>query len=79
MKIEILLFGKLREVFGAGQIALDVDESQTVEQVARGFVSSKAEIAAVPLRFAVNDEFVDGDHRLRDGDTVALVQPVSGG
>jgi molybdopterin converting factor subunit 1 len=31
------------------------------------------------VRCAVNERFVDADHTLADGDTVALIPPVSGG
>jgi molybdopterin converting factor small subunit len=31
------------------------------------------------LMYAVNAEYVDQDHPLRDGDELALIPPVSGG
>ena len=31
------------------------------------------------LRFAVGDEFVQGNHKLNDGDVVSVIPPVSGG
>jgi len=31
------------------------------------------------IMVAVNEEYVDTDHILKDGDTVALIPPVSGG
>jgi len=37
-----------------------------------------AEVAA-SLRFAVNQEYVEVDQRLADGDEVAVIPPVSGG
>jgi sulfur-carrier protein len=31
------------------------------------------------FRLAVNDEYVENEHKLKDGDEVAVIPPVSGG
>ena len=45
----------------------------------RSLVAERPELAAVPIRFAVNETYVEGSHRLADGDEVAFFPPVSGG
>jgi len=79
IKVEVLFFARLRELFGTNSLVLDVEESQTVAEMALHLIESRPELASVPMRFAVNDEFVDGQRVLRDGDVVAVVHPVSGG
>jgi len=79
MQVQLLFFARLREVFGASRVTLDVSDVDTVGHLARRLADHKPEIASVPLRFAVNDEFVDENRPLRDGDTIAVVHPVSGG
>ena len=34
---------------------------------------------ASSLLYAVNEEYVSGDHMIADGDTVAFLPPISGG
>ncbi len=81
MTIQVLLFGACREVAGTGQLALDVEAPTTVArvfaEVARLFPSLE------PFRrsalFAVNEEHVQPDQEVLDGQTLAIFPPVSGG
>ncbi|MDH3217716.1 MAG: MoaD/ThiS family protein [Candidatus Krumholzibacteria bacterium] len=81
MKIEVLLFAQLRESLGTSRTVLELEEGQTVRDVAHRLMAQagKPDVGSLPLRFAVNEEFVEEDHRLIDGDRVAVLTPVSGG
>jgi molybdopterin synthase catalytic subunit len=74
MRVTVRLFAGLRE--RAGVSRLEVDD------VARaGDVWARLGLGEEPggLLYAVNREYVDRAHELRDGDEVALIPPVSGG
>jgi molybdopterin synthase catalytic subunit len=74
MRVSVRLFAGLRERAGVGQLELD--------DVARaGDVWARLGLGEEPggLLYAVNREYVDRSHELRDGDEVALIPPVSGG
>jgi molybdopterin synthase catalytic subunit len=74
MRVTVRLFAGLRE--RAGVARLEVDD------VARaGDVWARLGLGDEPggLLYAVNREYVERSHELRDGDEVALIPPVSGG
>ena len=43
------------------------------------FVAERPALAALPVRFAVAEAYVDGAYVLSDGDELAVFPPVSGG
>lgn len=82
MHIEIQFYGGLRRTAGCESIEIDIggDSATVADAVAcvqrripalEGILESTAR--------AVDDEIVGDDHRLGDGDEVALLPPVSGG
>jgi len=81
VKIEVLLFAQLKEEFGTDTRILDVTEGQTVREAVQLLFAEHrdSKLTALPLSFAVNEEMVDGDYRLCDGDRLAVLTPVSGG
>lgn len=78
MQVQIKFFAQLRERLGGGH-ALELRAGATVTSVWRGIVAEHAPLAKVPVRFAVNEQYVKGTHRLQDGDELAVFPPVSGG
>jgi molybdopterin converting factor subunit 1 len=81
MRINVLYFGVLKEIFGRQREEMDLDEPATVEEVleecrVRGVAS--AELMAA-LAVAVNQEYARAETPLKEGDEVALLPPVSGG
>ena len=81
MKIEVLLFAQLKEAFGADSRTLEVEEGRTARDAVALLFERDAvgDVKSLPISFAVNEEIVDPDHVLRDGDRLALLTPVSGG
>ena len=81
MRIEVLLFGACREAAGTGELVCELDAPADVAlvfaEVARRFPSLKHFERSV--LFAVNEEHAQSDHPVREGDTLAIFPPVSGG
>jgi sulfur-carrier protein len=82
MTVVVLYFAALRELLGTSEETLELaSESVSIdalaEQLARRHPSLRAHLGSV--RFAVNESFVAGGSEVVNGDTVALIPPVSGG
>ena len=81
VKVHLKMFAILRERSGVAETDLELPEGATVAtamaEVARRF----APIAPLLLRTlgAVNRDYADAGTRLKDGDELALIPPVSGG
>src|SRR5947207_2608634 len=61
------------------RIRAHVEELLATPEVEAVIVNGGTGLAAVPVRFAVNETYVAPSHRLADGDEVAIFPPVSGG
>ena len=79
--VHVLLFAAHRETMGTNRIDLQVPESCTAEKVFEILCARRPQLAALRpwTSFAVNREVSDPETRLKAGDELALLQPVSGG
>jgi molybdopterin synthase catalytic subunit len=81
MRVRLRYFAMIREILGRADEWRELPDSTTVEQLFDQLGAAEPRLA--PLRattlLMVNQEYVPGDHRLSDGDEVALIPPVSGG
>lgn len=79
MTVRVLLFASARDRLGRGELAIELPEGARIAEL----LESPALAALAPmlgsLRYAVNEEFAALGSRVRDGDVVALLPPVSGG
>lgn len=82
MQIELRLFAVFRERAGRESLALELPEGATV---ADALAAAKREpglgeiLERMPVRAALNREYVDDDAPVHAGDELALIPPVSGG
>jgi molybdopterin converting factor subunit 1 len=79
--IRVLYFAAVREIVGVSEMTIDVPAGTTVGKLG---TILEATVAALRgrlgvVRWAKNEEFVDLDAPLADGDVVALIPPVAGG
>ena len=81
MRLNVRLFGTLRESVGTDLEQFEVPDSCTVGQLRPKIAEGIPALAELGDRVAVsvNFEIASNDHVLREGDEVALLPPVSGG
>jgi len=81
ISIELLYFASIRDLTGVASEQFEIAEGSTLEQTGV-LLAEKYPGLAIKLphaRWAVNEEFVDCQKELADGDRVAIIMPVSGG
>jgi len=76
--IQVRYFAHLKEVTGAGMEKLDM-AGQTVSHLKQVLTEKYNLSELASAMTAVNEEFVNDDTVLADGDQVAFIPPVSGG
>ncbi len=81
MKVHVLYFAVFRERLGTSEEHLELPDGANVAAAIAALAGKHAAIAQLRGRFrvAVNQEFVEDGHPLRDGDELALIPPVAGG
>lgn len=81
VRVKALLFARLRELAATDTVALELGSAATVGDawaaLRKGHPGLPADLGSV--RVARNQEFVEWDEGLADGDEVAFIPPVSGG
>ncbi|MCE2437013.1 MAG: molybdopterin converting factor subunit 1 [Pseudomonadales bacterium] len=82
--VTVLFFASLDEVAGCRERAVRLEEGSTVRELVAEVATMMGEdflreFSRVPIQFAVNEAFVREQQVLHDGDTVALIPPVTGG
>lgn len=80
-RVQVLLFAVLRERVGAASLALTLPDGATGEDLLDALERDHPALRPYRrvVRLAVNETYVPNHARLRDGDDVALITPVSGG
>lgn len=81
MRVRILYFAVFRERLKKDEEDIELADGITVDAAITELGTRYPDIAKLRGRFrvAVNQDFVDDDHVLREGDEVALIPPVAGG
>jgi molybdopterin synthase catalytic subunit len=81
VRVRVRLFARYREALGRERLEVDLPENGTVECAWSAVADRHPELA--PYRpftlFAVGQDYVSPDHRLRPDDELCLFPPVSGG
>jgi MoaE-MoaD fusion protein len=81
VRVRVRLFARYREALGRERLEVDLPEDGTVESAWSAVAERHPELA--PYRpftlFAVGQDYVTPDHRLRPDDELCLFPPVSGG
>jgi sulfur-carrier protein len=77
MQVRVLFFGALTEV--AGTDCRVYGDARSSDDLIHRIMDDYPEIAHFNYRTAVNNELIDGNRELSDGDEVALMPPFAGG
>lgn len=77
MTITVKYFARLREEFGRSEEEIEPTAIVTVADVWSNV--TKGQPLTPNILMAVNLEYVDASHKIKDGDEVAFFPPVTGG
>lgn len=83
MQLKVLFFAALRDQAGTAEFEFSSPSPLSVTELTEAIGERNPELRDAlrlgGVRVAVNEEFVNAEHTLRDGDEVAFIPPVSGG
>jgi len=77
MTVKVLFFGVLAEVTGTN--CKHYSEAKSLSALTRLIQDEFPEIVHYDFRISVNNEFIDNEPALNDGDEVAFMPPFAGG
>jgi MoaE-MoaD fusion protein len=81
MRVRVLFFGMLKDLAGKSSESIDLPEGTSIRELLAQYEAQiprlKQFLASVAL--AINQEYASPDARLKEGDEIALLPPVSGG
>ena len=81
MRVKVLFFGRVRELAGMAEEALEIPEGATLEDVFERYAARFPQLSGfrASLIASRNQEFASWDTRLSAEDDIAFLPPVSGG
>ncbi len=79
MAVRVQLFAAFAEFTGKREMQVPFREGMTCKDVWNVIRESHPKIAEIPVLFAIAEEYAPPDAPLKDGDSVMLFPPVSGG
>ena len=79
--VNVKLFAMAKDLARISETSLSLEDGSVASSVVDHFVKMSPTFSEWKnhIRLAVNSEYVDFNHRLHDGDEVAIIPPVSGG
>jgi molybdopterin synthase sulfur carrier subunit len=80
-QVRVLFFASLREEVGYGEVQVNACNTNDLLEVLALQLSPQAMLALSQdnVRIAVNQQLIEGNVALADGDEVAFLPPVTGG
>lgn len=80
MKIKILAFGITKDILGASEKELEVQDDLNVGQLKEKLESDFPQLVKLKSYFiALNEEYAEDDQVITNTDEIAIIPPVSGG
>lgn len=81
MKIKVLYFSSIKDKLKKKEDIFNIEENSSLEDLIFLLKEKYPEIAESldKSMFAVNEEYADKSTKLKEGDVIAIIPPVSGG
>jgi len=81
VRVTVRLFARLRDIAGAAELRREVGPDATIRTVWTQLVNEFPDLGGYErsISSAVNADYARMDDRVRDGDEIAFLPPVSGG
>ena len=80
MKIKTLFFGITRDIVENRSVEFDLPKGITINIFQKKLLEKYMGLTDIEnYAFAVNEEYVNIEHIIKEGDVVAVIPPVSGG
>jgi molybdopterin converting factor subunit 1 len=80
MKVDILAFGIVKEIFGNVSATVDMESEPTVEHLKMALEIKYPALQKLgSYMIAVNNEYAEGKTSIASKDEIAVIPPVSGG
>ncbi|MCB0502819.1 MAG: MoaD/ThiS family protein [Bacteroidetes bacterium] len=76
MKVTVLLFAQLAELFPSSTLEIEVT---SLQEIIENLESKNPDFIGQQYSVAINEEIVQNEIALKDGDIVALLPPFAGG
>ncbi len=80
MKVNVKCFSQVQYALGQTELLVELEnrsKASDLEKLIR--IRAKGKLDDVSLRVAINQNYVNEDTELKDGDEVAFIPPVQGG
>ncbi len=81
MKVRILYFSSIKDKIKKQNEEIEITEETTIKELKEKLIEKYPEAEGIINKsmFAVNEEYVSDTYKLKEGDLVAVIPPVSGG
>jgi MoaD family protein len=81
LKVRAEFYSRLREITGASSVDITLPEGANVRELMEKLFSNHPRLRDFEksMLFGIGLEFVDLEHVLEEGDTIAIMPPVQGG
>ena len=80
MKLQVLAFGIVKEIFGSSQIEVEMMDGNSVEALKMVLENQYPRLKQLAsYRIAINQQFAGPADALAHNDEIAVIPPVSGG
>jgi sulfur-carrier protein len=81
MRVTVKMFAGAREVLGANEVTVELDERATVAELRGVLVATNPQLSPLVDRamFAINEKYATNEDMLTADCEVACIPPVSGG
>ena len=80
MTIQLLFFGITTDLVGANTSTQELNENATVKELKEVLKTDNSGLKSIhEFAIAVNETYAEDELKLKEGDIVAIIPPVSGG